>query len=146
MTIKIKDEQGNERILKVGFTCGSFDLFHVGHILMLEEARKHCDYLIVGCQSDPTIDRPNKNKPIQSLNERVIQLAACRFVDEVVVYDTEQDLYGLLQKINPDVRIIGEDWKGINFTGYDLPIPVVFNSRQHNFSSSELRQRIIDAA
>lgn len=127
-----------------GFTCGSFDLLHAGHCLMLKEAREHCDYLIVGLQTDPTVDRPDKNKPIQSVDERRIQLEACRYVDEIVEYTTEAELYQLLQDMKPDVRIIGSDWKGKPFTGHDLPITVVFNTREHPYSSTELRCRVVE--
>ncbi len=125
-----------------GFTCGAFDLLHTGHVLMLQEARSVCDYLIVGLQTDPTIDRPTKNKPIQGLDERRIQLRAVRYVDEVVEYSTEEELYELLRFINPEVRIIGADHEGKDFTGHDLPIKVYFNSRDHGWSTTELRERI----
>ena len=125
-----------------GFTCGAFDLLHAGHVLMLQEARSVCDYLIVGLQTDPTIDRPIKNKPIQSLDERRIQLRAVRYVDEIVEYNTEKELYALLQSIDPAVRIIGIDHEGEDFTGHDLPIKVYFNSRDHTWSSEELRMRV----
>ena len=125
-----------------GFTCGAFDLLHAGHILMLQEARSVCDYLIVGLQTDPTIDRPTKNKPIQGLDERRIQLQAVRYVDEIVEYTTEGELYELLQSIDPEVRIIGADHKGKDFTGHGLPIKVYFNSRDHQWSTTELRTRV----
>jgi len=135
-------------IMKIGFTCGAFDLCHAGHVLMFKECKEHCDYLIVGLHTDPTIDRPEKNKPIQSLEERLIQLEAIKYIDKVVTYDTEKELYEILSK-NPhsiDVRIIGADWKGKEFTGSDLAMPVIFNSRTHSYSTSELRKRIVDAA
>ena len=128
--------------MKVGFTCGAFDLLHAGHIMMLEEARSFCDYLVVGLHSDPSTDRPEKNKPIQSLNERLIQVRAVKFVDLVLIYDTENDLLNLLKAIKPDVRIVGEDYRDKSFTGDSLGIETRFNSRNHNFSSSELRDRI----
>jgi glycerol-3-phosphate cytidylyltransferase len=131
--------------MKVGFTCGSFDLLHAGHIMMLEEAKSYCDYLIVAIQSDPTLDRGSKNKPVQSYEERIIMLKAIRYVDEITYYDTENDLYELLKRIKPDVRIIGSDWQGKQYTGYDLDIPVIFNSRNHGYSSSELRRRVYEA-
>jgi glycerol-3-phosphate cytidylyltransferase len=131
--------------MKVGFTCGSFDLLHAGHALMLEEAKSYCDYLIVAIQSDPTLDRGSKNKPVQSYEERIIMLKAIRYVDEITYYDTENDLYELLKRIKPDVRIIGSDWQGKQYTGYDLDIPVIFNSRNHGYSSSELRRRVYEA-
>lgn len=128
--------------MKRGFTCGAMDLLHPGHLLMLKECREQCDYLIVGLQTDPTLDRPEKNKPIETLEERRIRLEGCKYVDEIVIYETESDLYNLLKKVNPDVRFVGIDHKGKPFTGEDLPIPVVFNSRSHNYSSSNLRERI----
>ena len=132
---------------KIGFTCGAMDLLHAGHVLMLKEAKSQCKYLIVGLHTDPTIDRSEKNKPIQSLEERRIQLEGCKYVDEIQEYDTEEDLHLLLeelQAIHGDkfVRIIGADWRGKRFTGCDLNIDVIFNSRNHNYSSSELRRRI----
>lgn len=112
---------------------------------MLEEAKTHCDKLVVGLQTDPTLDRASKNKPIQELEERMIMLKSIRWVDEVHVYSTEADLVELIKKVNPDVRIIGADWKGKQFTGYELPIRVVFNSRNHSYSSSSLRERVMNA-
>jgi glycerol-3-phosphate cytidylyltransferase len=129
----------------VGFTCGSFDLLHTGHALMLEEAKTHCDRLIVGLQSDPTLDRPEKNKPVQSLQERIIMIKSIRWVDEVHIYNTEAELIELIKLLNPAVRIVGADWKGKQFTGYDLPIRVVFNTRDHSYSTSSLRERVLTA-
>lgn len=131
--------------MKIGFTCSCFDLFHAGHVMMLKEAKTQCDYLIVGLQTDPTIDRPQKNKPIQSILERYIQLEACKHVDQIIPYATEKDLLDLLTSYPIDVRIIGEEYKNQRFTGYDLPMAVYFNSRQHSFSSTELRERIANA-
>jgi len=131
--------------MKVGFTCGSFDLLHAGHAMMLQEAKSYCDYLIVAVQSDPTLDRESKNKPIQSYEERITMVQAIRYVDETVFYDTEKDLYELLKRIRPDIRIIGADWQGKKYTGDDLDIPVIFNSRNHGFSTSELRRRVAEA-
>jgi len=125
-----------------GFTCGAMDLLHAGHILMLKECRARCDYLIVGLQTDPTLDRPEKSKPVETLEERGIRLEGCKYVDEIVVYNTEADLYKLLQEIKPEVRFVGRDHEGKPFTGDDLPIKVIFNSRDHKFSSSSLRKRI----
>jgi glycerol-3-phosphate cytidylyltransferase len=130
---------------KIGFTCGSFDLLHCGHAMMLEEAKSYCEHLIVGVQSDPTIDRDSKNKPIQSYAERISMVNAIRYVDEVVLYDTETDLVELLIRLNPDVRIVGADWQNKKFTGHNLLIPVVFNTRNHNYSTSELRRRVYEA-
>lgn len=135
---------------KVGITFSTFDMLHAGHIAMLSEAKNHCDYLICGLQTDPTIDRPDtKNKPVQSIVERQIQLAACRYVDEVVVYQTEQDLVDLLLILPLDVRILGVEYADKNFTGrdecYDRNIEIVFNNRDHSFSSSSLRKRVVAA-
>ena len=132
--------------MKVGFTCSCFDLFHAGHVMMLKEAKTQCDYLIIGLQTDPTIDRPLKNKPIQSVLERYIQIEACKHVDQIIPYATEKDLLDLLTSYPIDVRIIGEEYKNQQFTGYDLPMSVYFNSRQHSFSSTELRTRITKAS
>lgn len=135
---------------KIGITFSTFDMLHAGHIAMLSEAKNHCDYLITGLQTDPTIDRPDtKNHPIQSIVERQIQLAACRYVDEVVVYQTEQDLIDLLLILPVDVRILGVEYETQDFTGrdecYDRGIEVVFNGRDHSFSSSSLRRRVVEA-
>jgi len=128
-----------------GFTCGTMDLLHAGHILMLKEVKEQCHYLVVGLHTDPTIDRPDKNKPIQSVEERRIQLEAVKYVDEIVEYDTEEDLVKLLKEISPQVRFVGDDWKdNPNLTGIDLPIKIVFNTRDHNYSSTELRDRILN--
>jgi glycerol-3-phosphate cytidylyltransferase len=131
---------------KIGFTCSSWDLLHAGHILMLAECKQVCDYLIVGVQSDPTVDRPGtKNKPVQSIVERYVQLSAVKFVDEIIVYNTEKDLEDMLMFLPISVRIIGEEYKDKEFTGKkiceDRGIKIWFNSRTHRFSSSELRQR-----
>ena len=133
---------------KIGITFSTFDLMHSGHIAMLSEAKNHCDYLICGLQTDPTIDRPDtKNKPVQSIVERQIQLAACRYVDEVVVYQTENDLNDLLLILPIDVRILGVEYKDKDFTGmeecYKRNIELVFNGRDHSFSSSSLRKRVV---
>ena len=133
--------------MKYGFTCSSFDLLHAGHLLMLEDAKQQCDYLIVGLQTDPTIDRPDtKNKPVQSLIERQIQLLSCSFVDKIWVYQTEQELEELLSFMTIHVRIIGEEYRDRDFTGKDIclkrGIDIYYNKREHNFSSTELRNRI----
>ena len=131
--------------MKVGFTCSCFDLFHAGHIMMLKEAKSICDYLIVGLQTDPTIDRPEKNKPIQSVVERFIQLEACKYVDEVVVYATEKDLLDILYSYPINIRVVGEEYKDKDFTGKDLShIEMYYNSRKHSFSTTELRGRVIE--
>lgn len=133
-----------------GFTCSTFDLFHAGHVVMLEEAKKQCDWLIVGIQTDPTIDRPGiKNKPIQSIIERQIQLGSCKYVDDIVVYSTEKDLEDILTTFPIDVRIIGEEYKNKNFTGKDIcekrNIAIYYNSRDHYMSSTDLRKRVFEA-
>jgi glycerol-3-phosphate cytidylyltransferase len=133
--------------MKYGFTCSTFDLLHAGHLLMLEEAKQQCDVLIVGLQTDPTIDRPDtKNKPVQSLIERHIQLEAVRYIDEIWVYQTEKELEELLSFLPIDVRIIGEEYRDKNFTGKDIcfnrGIDIYYNKREHNFSTTELRNRI----
>ena len=126
-----------------GFTCGTFDLLHAGHVLMFREIKEQCDYLIVGIQPDPSF-RPGKNTPIQSIEERKLQLEAVRYIDQVVQYDTEDDLIDLLKMTKPDLRFVGMDWKdNPNLTGGDLPIEIRYNSRDHGFSSSELRTRIL---
>ena len=135
---------------KIGITFSTFDMLHAGHIAMLSEAKNHCDYLICGLQTDPTIDRPEtKNKPVQSIVERQIQLAACRYVDEVVVYQTEQDLVDLLLILPVDVRILGIEYQDKEFTGQHecamRQIEIVFNGRDHSFSSSSLRKRVAAA-
>ena len=131
-----------------GITFSAFDLFHAGHVSMLSEAKVQCDYLIACIHADPSIENPNKNKPIQSLLERQIQVNGCRFVDETIVYQTEEDLRNILRTVPWDVRIIGEEYMNKHFTGkneFDLPSKkVYYNYRQHTFSSSELRNRIKD--
>lgn len=132
--------------MKIGITFSAFDLFHAGHIKMLEEAKRQCDYLICGLQTDPTIDRPEKNKPVQSIVERYIQLKACVYVDEIVPYTTEQDLEDILRSFKIDVRIIGDEYKDKVFTGRsyceEKGIQLYFNTRDHRFSSSGLRKDV----
>jgi glycerol-3-phosphate cytidylyltransferase len=135
---------------RIGITFSTFDMLHAGHIAMLADARNHCDYLIAGLQTDPTIDRPDtKNNPVQSIVERQIQLSACRYVDEIVVYSTEQDLRDLLLILPVDVRVLGIEYQGTNFSGQaeceHRGIDIIFNARDHSFSSSGLRQRIVAA-
>ena len=135
---------------KIGITFSTFDMLHAGHIAMLSEAKNHCDYLICGLQTDPTIDRPDtKNSPIQSIVERQIQLAACRYVDEVVVYQTEQDLVDLLLILPLDVRVLGVEYQDKDYTGrnecHHRGIECIFNPRDHSFSSSSLRKRVVAA-
>lgn len=134
--------------MKIGITFSAFDLLHAGHIKMLEEAKRQCDYLICGLQTDPTLDRPEKNKPVQTVVERYIQLKACTFVDEVVPYATEQDLEDILRSFKIDVRILGDEYKDKNFTGRtyceEKGIELYFNTRDHRFSSSGLRKEVAE--
>jgi glycerol-3-phosphate cytidylyltransferase len=135
--------------LKIGITFSTFDLLHAGHIAMLAEARNHCDYLIAALQTDPTLDRPDtKNPPVQSIVERQIQLAATRYVDEIVVYQTEKDLEDILLTLPIDVRILGVEYKDKEFTGKEIcakrNIELIFNGRDHSFSSSSLRKRVVE--
>lgn len=132
---------------RIGITCGCFDLLHAGHATMLAEAKQHCDYLIVALQDDPSVDRKEKNKPIQSIFERQLQLSAIRFVDDIVIYNTEHDLLDVLKSLPIDVRIIGSDYVDKDFTGKDYcvdnDIEIVYNKRDHSFSTSDLRKRVI---
>lgn len=144
-----KIKQLKEDGKKIGITFSTFDLLHAGHIAMLADAKNRCDYLIAGLQTDPTIDRPDtKNKPVQSIVERQIQLAACRYVDEIVVYQTEKDLCDILLTLPIDVRILGIEYADKDFTGKDIcahrMINIIYNSRDHSFSSSSLRKRVAD--
>lgn len=131
-----------------GITFSAFDLLHAGHVKMLEEAKKNCDYLIVGLQTDPTLDRPEKNKPTQSVVERYIQLKACKYVDEIIPYATEQDLMDILQAFPIDIRIIGEEYKDKDFTGREYcekaSVKLLYNKRNHRFSSSGLRKEVYE--
>jgi glycerol-3-phosphate cytidylyltransferase len=131
---------------RVGIVASCFDLFHAGHVLMLMEAKENCDRLVVALQSDPSVDRPEKNKPVQALSERYIQLEACKYVDQIIPYDTESDLYNLLAGYDWDIRFLGSDYHGrADYTGQDLYIPIHYCSRRHNYSSSGLRERILKA-
>lgn len=134
--------------MKIGFTCSTFDLLHAGHISMLREAKQHCDYLICGLQTDPSVDRPQKNKPIQTIVERYIQLNAVGYVDEIIPYATEEDLKDILSMLQIDVRILGEEYRDKEFTGKDIcrkrDIQLFFNKREHRFSSSDLRKRVYE--
>jgi len=134
--------------MKVGITCSTFDLLHAGHILMLEESKSYCEYLICAIQVDPSIDRADKNKPSQSLVERFIQLKAVKWVDEIIPYTTESELEEIFSALPINVRIIGEDYLGKDFTAKEIcnqrGIEIVYNKREHKFSSSELRKRIYD--
>jgi len=133
----------------IGFTCSAFDLLHAGHQIMLEEARSACDYLIVALQYDPSLDRATKNKPVQSVVERYLQLRSSRWVDEIVFYNSEKELEELLKTIPIGVRILGDEYASKEFTGKkiceDLGIRVFFNSRTHDYSSSSLRKRVAEA-
>lgn len=135
--------------MTVGFTCSTFDLLHAGHIAMLREAKEQCDYLICAIQTDPTIDRPEKNAPVQTLVERWTQLMGVKYVDEIIPYQTEQDLEDILKLFHIDVRIIGEEYKDGKFTGRATcaarGIEIYFNKRDHRFSSSDLRERVSNA-
>lgn len=131
--------------LMIGFTAGSFDLLHAGHVLMLEEAKGVCDHLIVGLHVDPSIERSNKNKPVQSLIERQLQLGAIKYVDQVVVYSTEKELEELLFAYEVDIRIIGEEYEGYLYTGKGFTQYVHYNKRNHGYSTTALRKRVCDA-
>lgn len=135
--------------MKTGITFSTFDLFHAGHVKMLEEAKSVCDYLLVGLQLDPSIDRPEKNKPTQSVIERYVQLRACKYIDEIIPYITEEDLIDILSSFKIDIRIIGEEYFDKHFTGKDYceqkGIKIYYNRREHRFSSSALRKLVADA-
>lgn len=132
--------------LTIGITFSQFDLLHAGHVAMLSEAKNHCDYLIAGLQNDASQDRPEKNQPIQSVVERQIMLSSQRTIDEIIVYNTEKDLEDILLTLPIDVRIIGVEYKDKDFTGRDIcvkrNIKIVYNSRDHSFSSTGLRKRV----
>lgn len=134
--------------MRVGITFSAFDLLHAGHITMLEDAKRQCDYLICGLQTDPTLDRPEKNRPVQSVVERYIQLKGCKFVDEIVPYATEQDLEDVLRSFKLDVRIVGDEYEQKEFTDRkfceDKGIDLCFNKREHRFSSSGLRREVAE--
>lgn len=132
--------------MKIGFVASAFDLLHAGHVMMLREAKSQCDYLIAGLQTDPTIDRQEKNKPIQTVVERFVQLKAVSYVDEIIVYQTEKDLEDILNMYPINIRILGEEYKDKEFTGKTIcsnrDIQIYFNKRDHRFSSSDLRKRV----
>ena len=132
----------------VGFTCSTFDLLHSGHVAMLREAKEHCDYLICGLQTDPSIDRKSKNAPVQSIVERQVQLAAVKYVNEIIVYETEKDLEDILEMFHIDIRILGDEYRDKDFTGKDIckkrGIQLYFNKREHRFSSSSLRKLVVE--
>ena len=139
---------------KIGFTCSSFDLLHAGHYIMLEDSKKQCDFLIVGLQTDPTLDKEyrintsdsgkKKNKPIQSFEERFIQIKGCKYIDSIIKYSTENELYSIIKEITPDIRILGSDWKNKPYTGRELNIPIHWHNRNHNYSTSNLRKRVYE--
>tara|TARA_B100000900_G_scaffold416205_1_gene450036 strand:- start:1305 stop:1712 length:408 start_codon:yes stop_codon:yes gene_type:complete len=135
--------------MNTGITFSSFDLFHSGHVAMLKEAKANCDFLIVGLQTDPTIDRPEKNKPIQSVFERYVQLEGCKYIDQIIPYATEQDIIDILLTYQITTRFIGEEYRSKDYTGKELcvdkGIEIYYNKRQHSFSTSELRKRINQA-
>ena len=131
----------------VGFTCGAMDLLHAGHVLMLKECKKQCDFLIVGLQEDPSGTHASyrgkkKQKPVETLKERRIRLEGCKYVDKILIYKTEKDLYKLLKKVRPDIRFLGTDWKNRHATGQELAKKIIYNTRDHKYSSTELRKRI----
>ena len=132
--------------MKIGFTCSTFDLLHAGHIQMLREAKSQCDYLMCGLQIDPNVDRPEKNKPIQTVVERYTQLKAVRYVDEIIPYSTERDLMDILELYTIHIRILGEEYRHKEFTGKDIcqerDIELYFNNRAHRFSSTTLRHAV----
>jgi glycerol-3-phosphate cytidylyltransferase len=133
--------------MKIGFTASTFDLLHAGHISMLREAKEQCDYLICGLQVDPSVDRQNKNSPIQSIVERQVQLSAVKYVDEVIVYRTEQDLEDILEMFHIDIRVLGDEYRDKDFTGKDIckkrGTQLYFNKRDHRFSTTSLRQQVV---
>lgn len=137
------------KTMRIGITFSAFDLLHAGHIKMLEDAKRQCDFLICGLQTDPTLDRPEKNKPVQTVVERYIQLKGCKYVDQIVPYATEQDLEDILRSFKIDVRIVGDEYREKSFTGRayceETGIELYFNSRDHRFSSSGLRKIVADA-
>ena len=132
--------------MRIGFTCSTFDLLHAGHVQMLRDAKQHCDYLMVGLQVDPSLDRAEKNKPVQTIVERYTQLKGIKYVDEIIPYGTEEDLLDILKLYTIDVRILGEEYRDKDFTGRDIcrkrDINIVFNNRDHRFSTSDLRTRV----
>ena len=131
--------------VKIGFTCSTFDLFHAGHIVMLQESKSLCDYLVCGLLTDPTIDRPDtKSSPIQTPFERYVQLSSCRYVDEVIPFSTEQEIIDMVLSIQPDIRIVGEEYRDRDHTGKGL-CKVHYNKRKHSFSSTSLRKRVQEA-
>lgn len=142
---KINEIKRKYKGKKIGFCCSAFDILHCGHILMLEDAKNQADILVVGLHTNPNLDRDNKNKPIQTYEEREIQIKGCKYVDEVIMYATEDDLMNILLALQPDVRILGTDWLNKPYTGYKLSIPIHWHQRTHNWSTTYLRNRIYEA-
>jgi len=142
-------QRNSKDVGRIGFIASAFDLLHAGHIKMIEDAKSKCDYLIAALQTDPTLDRgyrdKEKNKPIQSLTERQIMIESIKYIDEVITYETEGDLRDLLCHIWPDIRILGSDWEGKEFTGCQYHIPVYFHQRDHSWSTTDLRERVYQA-
>lgn len=130
---------------RVGITASCFDLLHAGHYLLLKEAKDNCDILVVALQTDPTIDRPEKNRPVQTYEERWIQISGVKYVDFVIKYDTEADLMKILREIYPDIRFLGTDYIGKSYTGEELEIPIKYIDRSHGYSTSDLRKRVMNA-
>lgn len=134
--------------MRVGFTCSTFDLLHAGHVQMLREAKEQCDYLLVGLQMDPSIDRAEKNAPVQTIVERYTQLKGVRYVDEIIPYATEADLEDILSMYHIDVRVLGEEYRDKTFTGRAIclkrGIELYYNKREHRFSTSDLRKRVCE--
>lgn len=131
--------------MKIGFVASCFDLLHAGHCLMLKDSKEQCDWLVAALQDNPSIDRPDKNKPVQTLEERKIQLESIRYVDEIALYNTEEDLIKVLELINPHIRILGSDYENKDFTGKELKIPIYYHLRDHEWSTSSLREKIKNA-
>ena len=129
---------------RVGITASCFDLFHAGHVLMLQEAKEQCDRLVVALQTDPTIDRPEKNKPVQSIFERWVQVEGCKYVDQIIPYTTEEDLLNILKSYDWDVRIIGNEYRNEDFTAREVGLEIYYNARNHQWSTTELRERILN--
>ena len=140
----INNIKKNNKGKKIGFTCSCFDILHSGHCIMLDDSKSQCDILVIGLQTDPTIDRHGKNKPIQSYEERNIMINSIKYIDYVIKYATEKDLLNILKYLNPDIRILGSDWKNKNYTGIELPIQIYWHNRNHNWSTSNLRKRIYE--
>jgi glycerol-3-phosphate cytidylyltransferase len=139
---EIKSRHAGKRLV---FTASCFDLLHPGHILMLQDAKSQGDVLIVGLHTDPTINRSTKNRPVQTLEERRIMIHSVRYVDEIIEYSTEGDLYQIIVNLAPDLRVLGSDWQGKKYTGCHLDIPVYFHLRAHDWSTSGLRRRVWEA-